>query len=153
MAYQVVVQTVSPRPIAAVRREVHIGDVWAAWQAPLDLVWAFLRTHPGIWTDGRNLFLYRHPAQRDAPMDVDFGVEVVGPFEGDGEVTFRQTPAGQVASTLHVGPYDRLIDAHNAIHAWAAANGRAIGGYSWEIYGHVTDDPATPEVEVVYLLA
>ena len=32
-------------------------------------------------------------------MDVDFGVQVIGPFEGEGEVAFAETPAGEVAST------------------------------------------------------
>ena len=56
-------------------------------------------------------------------MDVDFGVEVAGPFEGEGEVRPARTPAGEVARTVHAGPYDRIKDAHDAIHAWSAATG------------------------------
>ena len=85
-------------------------------------------------------------------MDVDFGVEVTGPFEGDGEVIFTRTPAGEVASTLHVGPYEGLADAYDAVHAWRFANGRAFAGASWEIYGDWTDDPGKLEVRIVYLL-
>jgi effector-binding domain-containing protein len=75
------------------------------------------------------------------------------PFEGEGEVVFTQTPAGQVASTLHIGPYDTLSDAHDAIDAWRATHGRALAGASWEIYGDWNDDPEKLEVRVLYLLA
>jgi effector-binding domain-containing protein len=86
-------------------------------------------------------------------MEVDFGVEVARSFEGEGEIRFTHAPAGEVASTLHVGPYETLNLAHDAIHAWCEANGRAIGGASWEIYGDPTDEPPGVEVQVVYLLA
>ena len=63
-----------------------------------------------------------------------------------------ETPAGEVARTVHVGPYDRLGDAHAAIHAWCAAHGRTIGPASWETYGHWTDDPAQLKTTISYLL-
>jgi effector-binding domain-containing protein len=152
MAHEVVVETVTARSLAAVRRRVRIGEVSTAWKPALDQVWAFLRRHEGLRTDGHNVFLYHHPARREDPMDVDFGVEVGGPFEGEGDVVFAQTPAGQVASTLHAGGYDRLRDAHDAIHAWSKVHGRDIGAASWEIYGDPADDGSV-EIQVVYLLA
>jgi effector-binding domain-containing protein len=54
---------------------------------------------------------------------------------------------------VHVGPYDRLRDAHNSIHAWCAANNRKIAQASWEIYGDWNDDPARLETTIRYLLA
>jgi effector-binding domain-containing protein len=152
MAYEVVVETVTARSLAAVSRRVRIGEVSTAWKPALDQVWAFLRRHEGLRTDGHNIFLYHHPAQREDPMDVDFGVEVGAPFEGEGEVAFARTPAGQVARTVHAGPYDRLRDAHDAIHAWSAAHERDIGAASWEIYGDPAADGSV-EIQVVYLLA
>jgi effector-binding domain-containing protein len=151
--YEVVTEAVTSRPIAAVRRRVHVGKVSTAWRPALDQVWAFLRRHEGLRADGHNIFVYHHAARPGEPMNVDFGVEVTGAFEGEGEVVFTQTPAGQVASTLHIGPYDRLADAHAAIHAWRAAQGRALAGASWEIYGDWSEDEAKQEVRIVYLLA
>jgi|SRR6516165_2941068 DNA gyrase inhibitor GyrI len=140
------------RLLAAVRRQVRPGDVGAAWKPALDQVWAFLRRQPGLRTQGHNVFLYHHPSQRGAPIDVDFGVEVTRPFEPSGEVRPAETPAGEVAMAVHVGGYDRLKDTHDAIQAWAAANRRAIGRQSWEIYGDWSDDPARIETTVIYLL-
>ena len=153
MTYEVITEAVTARPIAAVRRRVRVGHVSTTWRPALDQVWAFLRRHEGLRTDGHNIFVYHHAERPEEPMDVDFGVEVTGAFEGEGEVAFTETPAGQVASTLHIGPYDTLSDAHDAIDAWRAAHGRALAGASWEIYGDWTDDPEKLEVRVLYLLA
>ena len=138
--------------LAAVRRHVAIGGVGAAWRPALDKVWAFLRTQPGLRTEGHNVFLYHHPEHRDLPMDVDFGVEVNRTFEAAGEVYATETPAGMVAVAVHVGPYDRTKEAHDAIHAWREANQREFAGMSWEIYGDPSDDPSKLETTIMYLL-
>ena len=89
---------------------------------------------------------------RDAPMDVDFGVEVVRTFEREGEVAPAETPAGEVAMAVHVGGYDQIRRAPDAIHGWRARSGRAFAGLSWEIYGDWSDDPSKLETTVCYLL-
>ena len=76
MAYEIVVEDVAARPIAAVHASVPVGSVAAAWRPALDKVWAFLRRHDGLRTDGHNIFVYHHPVRPGAPMEVDFGVEV-----------------------------------------------------------------------------
>lgn len=153
MAYEIVVTEVTARPLAAVRARVSAGSVAAAWRPALDQVWAFLRRHDGVWTDGHNIFVYHHPARPGSAMDVAFGVEVSRPFEHEGEIVFSHTPAGIAASTIHVGPPDQLALANSAIEAWCRANDRALSGVSWEIYGDTGDDPAAFEVAVYYLLA
>jgi effector-binding domain-containing protein len=86
-------------------------------------------------------------------MVVDFGVQVIRPFQDEGEVVFKETPAGEVAITTHIGGYDKLAAAHQAIHSWRAATGRRFAACSWEIYGDWTDDEAKLETQVVYLLS
>src|SRR5215813_11737717 len=153
MDYQVVTKTVSAQPLAAVRRRALSQDVGRIWKPALDLVWEFLRRNEGLRVDGHNCFLYHHPAHREEAMDIDFGVQVIRPFEGVDEVICSETPAGEVAMTTHVGSYDKLAGAHDAIHSWSATNGRAIGACSWEIYGDWTDDATKLETQVVYLLS
>lgn len=136
----------------AVRVTVPLGAVGQAWKPALDEVWAVLRRSPHM-TPGHNLFLYHHPEVRGAPMDVDFGVQVPHPSMRQGNLRCIEVPAGEVATTLHLGPYDQLPAAHEAIHAWCASNNRHIGGASWEIYGDPTPDPALTQTAVRYLLA
>ena len=152
MSNAVSVRKVPAIKLAAVRRQVAIGDVGAAWRPALDKVWEFLRTQPGLHTDGHNVFLYHHPARRDLPMDVDFGVEVVRAFESAGEVFATETPAGEAVVAVHAGAYDRMKETHDAIHAWSAANNRPFAGKSWEIYGDWAEDPAKLETTIMYLL-
>lgn len=85
-------------------------------------------------------------------MDVDFGVQVIRPFEGEGEIICTATPAGEVAITTHIGSYAKLGAAHNAIQSWRAATGRSFGACSWEIYGDWTNDETKLETQIVYLL-
>jgi effector-binding domain-containing protein len=152
MGTNVSVEAVLPRILAAVRRRVAIGEIGAAWRPALDQVWAFLRTQRDLRTDGHNIFVYHHPDRRSDPMDVDFGVEVVREFAPSGEVKPAKTPTGTVASATHIGPYDKLGQTHDAIHAWAAAHHREFAGTSWEIYGDWSDDPAKLETSILYLL-
>jgi effector-binding domain-containing protein len=152
VSIQISVRTVESRKLAAVRRQVAIAGIATAWKPALDRVWGFLRAQPGLRTDGHNIFLYHHPSRRDLPMDVDFGVEVTRAFESAGEVYATETPAGTAAVAVHVGPYERMKETHDAIHAWREANQREFAGKSWEIYGDPTDDPSKLETTIVYLL-
>ncbi|MGB8397700.1 GyrI-like domain-containing protein [Bradyrhizobium sp.] len=151
MTYEIVVEAAQPELLAAVRAKVPIGGVAVAWKPALDQVWAFLKAN-GALRPGHNFFLYHHPERRSEPMNVDFGVQVARRFERQGNVQCVTTPAGEVARTVHVGPYDRLGDAHDAIHAWCAANNRTIARASWEIYGDWNNDPARLETTIKYLL-
>jgi effector-binding domain-containing protein len=151
MKYNIVVEAVQTELVAAVRATAPINGIARVWKPALDQVWAFLKTNAGLHP-GHNLFLYHHPEHRNEAMNIDFGVQVAFPFEQKGEVHCVETPAGEVARTIHVGPYDRLGDAHDAIHAWCAAQNRRIGRASWEIYGDWNNDPDLLETTIKYLL-
>jgi effector-binding domain-containing protein len=152
MRPHVEVEVVSPRLLAAVSREVDAGKVGEVWRPALDQVWAFLRSQPGLRTDGHNIFVYHHPAKDGDPMNADFGVEVTREFVASGEVRPVRTPSGEAAVVRHVGPYDGLAEAHRAIHACVRESGRSLAGTSWEIYGDWNEDSAKLETLVMYLL-
>ncbi len=150
MRYQVEVEMLSPRILAAVQRRVAIKDISTAFKPALESVWAFLGKHAGLRTDGHNIFLYHHEGPDIMP--VDFGVEVVRPFVGEGDVACVTTPAGEAAVVVHRGPYARLSAAHQALQHWCSANGRAVGAHSLEIYGDWSEDSDRLETTVQYLL-
>jgi effector-binding domain-containing protein len=150
MTYEVKVETLSPRILAAVRRRVAIKDISTAFKPALDSVWAFLGKHPGLRTDGHNVFLYHH--ESPAIMPIDFGVEVVRPFVAEDDVACVTTPAGEAAVVIHRGPYATIPAAHQALHHWCTENDRAIGSQSLEIYGDWSEDPAKLETTIAYLL-
>src|SRR6516162_9015892 len=121
MPASVNVQIVYPCKLAAVRREVALGAVGSAWGPAIGKVWPFIRSQPGLWTDGHNVFLYHHPTRSGAPIQCDFGVEVTRTFETAGEVYGTETPGGEAAVAVHHGPYHRVHEAHEAIQKWMTA--------------------------------
>ena len=103
MPVSVDVQTVRPRKLAAVRREVEPGAVGSAWGPALGKVWEFIRSKPGLRTDGHNILLYHHPTQPGAPRLCDFRVEVTHTFETADEVYATETQGGEAAVAVHRG--------------------------------------------------
>ena len=152
MSPAVKIEKIQPRLIAAVRRTAPPREVPKVFRPALDLVWAFLRKHPGLRSEGHNVFLYHHVDRPDVGMDIDFGVEVTRRFEAEGEVRCVETPGGEAAILEHRGPYNGLPDAHASLHDWCAKNGRVIGAYSLEVYGDWSDDPSKLVTTIQYLL-
>jgi effector-binding domain-containing protein len=153
LKYEITVAVVPPLTLAASRAFVPASVIATAWKPALDKVWGFLKTNPGLKHSGLNVFYYHHPEHPGEAINVDFGVQVANRFEDEGDITCVETPSGEVAQTVHIGPYSRLGEAHAAIHQWCKANQRSIGAVSWEIYGHWNNDPEKLETTVQYLLA
>jgi effector-binding domain-containing protein len=60
--------------------------------------------------------------QDDVPH-VEIGVELRQPCPLTGRVMASSLPAGQVAVTVHRGPYAGLMAAHRAVTGWCSAQG------------------------------
>lgn len=139
------------RPTAVVRRHAKQHELAQVIPAACGAVWSLVRALnlPGV---GRHVALYL-----DCQFTLEIGVELDAPFAGHGELLGSALPAGLVAATTHHGPYDRLAAAHQALHRWCEANGHALAGPSWEVYGHWqpewNDDPSRIVTDVCYLLA
>jgi effector-binding domain-containing protein len=90
---------------------------------------------------------------RDGVPSVEVGGLVDAPFVASGRFTASWLPGGDVATTVHRGPYEELDSAHRAVLDWCEAQGLEAIGPRWEIYGHHSDDPAQRVTEVHYLVA
>ena len=90
---------------------------------------------------------------RDDVPHVEVGVELGQPCTLTGRVVASTLPAGQVAMTVHRGPYAGLESAHEAMLDWCAAQGRRPPGPRWEVYGPHRDNPAEVWTEVYWLLS
>lgn len=73
------------------------------------------------------------------------GLPVLPGDTGEGEIQSGTLPAGEVAVTIHVGPYDGLGDAHAAVQKFLDDNDMTPGGAPWEIY--LTDPGEVPNPE------
>ena len=149
MTYSISVQRVAPRPFAAVRERMPIGEVPSRFRPLLDQVYAAAKGN-AIVLDGQNIFVYR--AGPSGIAEVEFGVGAKDPFASIGRVNYSAVPGGDVATTTHWGDYGALGAAHEAVVAWCQAEGHALAGISWEVYGHWHDDPAKRRTDIYQLL-
>lgn len=146
MSYRVEIKTVAAQPIAVVRRTAKQCELSRVVPECCGLVWNLLRA-AGI-QGGRHVAVYY-----DCVMNIEVGAEVSAPFADHGDLICSATPAGVVATTVHMGSYGRLHEANAAIREACQANGCKFAGPSWEIYGHWSDDPAQVRTDVFYMLA
>jgi effector-binding domain-containing protein len=146
VAYQIHIKRVESSLTAVVRCRARPDELSKIVPQGCGEVWTFVRS-AGLPHPGRNLAIYL-----DDIIHLECGVEVTAAFTGTGHVVCSTTPAGMVATTTHVGPYNRLGEAHEAIGRFCKENGHALTGLNWEVYGHWNDDPAKLETDVFYLL-
>jgi effector-binding domain-containing protein len=137
-------------PVAVIRRQAPASQLSRIVPEFCGLVWNEVRAQQA--KAGRNVAIYW-----DGTIRLEVGVELYGPFTERGEIVLSATPAGEVASATHFGPYTGLGAAHDAVHHWCTANNRSLAGPSWEIYGHWQSewntDPSQIRTDVFYLIA
>jgi len=78
-------------------------------------------------------FARYHSASPDG-IDVEAGLPVAEPFLGGSVVHHGELPAGPAAVTTHVGPFDGLEAAWQALRATIDRLGRRRAGDPWEVY-------------------
>lgn len=151
----IAIEEAREQTVAAVIERVPQGKIGTRVRPNLDKVYSFLTAYPEYRLGhASNILIY--PAIGDAAADglitVAYGVEAERPFPPAGVIVCTATPAGRIATAVHTGPYDRLGETNTAITQWCRANGHALAGISWEIYGDWNEDPAKLETKVCYLL-
>lgn len=87
-------------------------------------------------------------------VDVAAGFPVAG-WDGDaGEVTVHTRAGGRAVATVHVGPYDTMVETYDALRRWSAERGLTLAGeMMWEEYlSDPATDPATWRTRIVWPL-
>jgi effector-binding domain-containing protein len=89
-------------------------------------LFAWLGEH-GVVPAGPPFIRYYEVDHAGEPLDVEVGVPVEGPVEGDARVRDDALPAGSYLTFLHVGPYTSdsmpdLGDARSEVLGWAEDN-------------------------------
>ncbi len=75
-------------------------------------------------------------------LDLEIGFPVAKKLSGQGEIQPGEIPAGNAAGCLHVGPYDKVQAAYQALGEWMQAKGYEGTGVCYEIY--LNDPQHTP---------
>ena len=149
MSYQIQLEDFAPCHTAVIRDHVKPAELARFIPAACGEVWKFARS-AGLPKPGRHIALYLNDGL------VEVGAEISEPFTGKDRVLCSQLPTGRVATTVHLGPYNQLGNAHAAIRDWCAAHGHCLSGICWEIYGHWQDrwnsNPSEIRTDVYHLL-
>ncbi len=149
MQYEIKIHSVTTRHLAVVRRRLKRSELGENLIPLLDRV--YTQVHAGkILQSGQNVFVYKDNSKEHVTVEV--GVEVAGRFEKVEDVVYSSTPAGEVASTLHIGRYSDLGRAYDALTRWCQEHHRAQMNVCWEVYGDWEEDPAKLQTDVFYLL-
>src|SRR5580704_3508208 len=128
-SYAVQFQRIQSVPLAVIRRQASASELARVVPECCGLVWDAVRAQQA--QAGRHVAIYW-----DGSIRLEVGVELFGPFAEQAEVVRSATPAGEVATATHLGPYGGLGAAHDAIRQWCRANHHRVAGPNWEIYGH-----------------
>jgi effector-binding domain-containing protein len=148
-AYEVRVSMAPGLLMAVASARVRPGEVPKHLIPLLDTVYAFFKA-TGMKHRGINIGLYEAGSPE---FMMHAGVQVDAAFDGSGGITCMRTPTGPAATVAHIGPYDGIPRAHEAVRAWARENGRRLTGVNWEVYGHWTDNPLELRTDIWYSLA
>lgn len=106
----------------------------------------------GVQPSGPPFVAYHNMDMQD--LDLEIGFPFAQKLRGEGELLPGEIPGGKAAGCLHVGPYDQLGAAYEALQKWLEANCYTPSGVAYEFY--LNDPQTTPpdelQTEVVFPL-
>ena len=76
-------------------------------------------------------------------IDMECGMPVASPIQGEGRIKAGQLPASRVATVIHMGPYEGLPGTWSALTQWISSQSLTPASPPWEVY--VTDPGAEPD--------
>jgi effector-binding domain-containing protein len=140
MSYDVTVRALPSKPALVIRGSMRQDELPAFFASAYGELYAYAARH-GVMPDGPPFARYPNisNASAGAPITVEAGVTLPRAVDGDGRVEMSELPGGECAVTEHIGPYDAMEPAYQALEAWMRANRRAPAGGPWEVYH---SDPA-----------
>lgn len=113
----------------------------------LGQAWGAIMQHAGrigAQPSGPPFVAYHNMDMQD--LDLEIGFPFMQQLSGEGEVQAGEIPGGKAAECLHVGPYDQVGAAYEALQQWMGANGYTPSGVAYEFY--LNDPQITPAAEL-----
>jgi len=133
MSYEVILRETVPQPYASVRGHVPLAGIGSFFQGACGEIFRHAG-ELGVRPAGPIFSIYHDPEFREEDVDVEVCVPLAEHVEPSGRVKPGILPGGQVASTMHAGPYDEIGPAYRALHGWIEAHGRESAGPPREVY-------------------
>ena len=136
MAYEISIVELPEQDVAVVRGHVAVDGIGEFLGGAFGEIMGAL---DGVHIVGPPFARYAMP---DEGFDVMAGFPVSGPVPTSGRVEADRLPGGPAATTMHVGSYEAVAAAFEAVQGWVAENGYVVAGDPWESY---LDEPDVPD--------
>ncbi len=120
-----------PQPILSVRTKCKVAEIGPVLKEILPEVFYHLDKR-GVRPNGPPFTRYHSYDGTDC--EIEAGFPVADPQPAEGRITAGELPGGEVASTVHLGPYEMLPQAHDALDDWIKQAGKKSRGSQWEMY-------------------
>jgi effector-binding domain-containing protein len=114
----------------AIREKVRSNEIPQAMERMFNELIPLL--NQGVQCCGPPFTLYHSWSEDETDMEVGF--PVVGQGIQRGRVRPMELPSVKAAVTMHIGPYDKLMETYNKMMEWMMTNGHQPADYMWEEY-------------------
>lgn len=131
MGYSIAVHDLASQPIISIRGRHAETEIPGFLARSFGLLFGHLKLL-GVDPAGPPFVIYH--AFGPAGIDAEVCVPVASPVSAEGGVESRILPATTVARTLHVGPYEELGAAYDAVSDWIRGRGFELAGPMRERY-------------------
>lgn len=141
MSYHCELKTQAPQPALSVRTHATAQDLPSLFGRVYGGIMQYLQ-ELGEQPAGMPFAAYYSLDMEN--LDVEVGFPVAHKVNGKGEIQASEFPGGRLASVLHLGPYDQVGPAYDALLQWIKDHGLETTGVVYELY---YSGPETPPQE------
>jgi effector-binding domain-containing protein len=149
LKYDVKSREIEPQRVATIRVRVPMTAIGRAMGEGFGEVAQAVET-AGAEIDGMP-FAIHHNMTPDE-VDVELGFPVIGDVDL-GRVHTATLDGGLAACTVHMGPYEEVGSAYEAVSGWVQLHGKRVIGPPREVYLNEPAEGVVPLTEVQMLLA
>lgn len=108
----------------------------------------YMQVH-GVGMKGAPYVAYYNMDMND--LDIEVGVAVSKPAEGNERIKSETLPEGRYISTLHVGPYKKIEPAYRALMSYMEEHNLKATGVAYEFYLNDPQDTLEENLETKVL--
>lgn len=130
MTYDIRLESTQEQAVAVVTETVPVAGIGRFVGEAFSLVMQALQAQH-TFPVGPPFARYR---MLDGSFEVSAGFPVPVPVAASGRVVAASLPGGAAATTTHVGSYDTVAQAYDAVMAWLPTQGQVVAGDPWETY-------------------
>ncbi len=142
LAYVCEIKDQPERPTLCIRTHAAVQDLPQLFGQAYGALMQYM-SEMGVQPAGEPFAAYYNMDMQN--LDIEIGFPVTTPVSDRGEIKCSALPAGKFASTVHIGPYDTVGPAYEALTQYVKESGYEPTGVAYEFY---FSGPDTPPEEI-----